>query len=44
LNPKRQDPDTFYVSEFTEAFEKTARLFYGEAVQIQEVDLWNETT
>ncbi|MBU3676923.1 MAG: glutamate racemase [Chitinophagaceae bacterium] len=44
LNTTRTASDRFYVSEYTEAFEKTARLFYGEAVRIEEVDLWNETT
>ncbi|MGI9192408.1 MAG: glutamate racemase [Chitinophagaceae bacterium] len=43
LNTTRTAPDRFYVSEYTEAFEKTARLFYGEEVRIEEVDLWNET-
>lgn len=43
LNTQRNKPDRFYVSEYTEAFEKTARLFYGEEVRIEEVDLWNES-
>ena len=43
LTKQREAPDRFFVSEYTDAFEKTARLFYGEAVQIEEVDLWNET-
>lgn len=35
---KKQD-DRFYVSEFTESFEKTTRIFYGKQVHIEEVKL-----
>lgn len=31
--------DKFYVSEFTESFEKTTKVFYKQEIQIEEVDL-----
>jgi glutamate racemase len=39
LGKSRKGNDQFYVSEFTESFEKTTRIFYGSPVPIQEVKL-----
>jgi glutamate racemase len=34
--------DKFYVSEYTDSFEKSTKLFYNKAVQIKEVDMWQD--
>ena len=39
LNLTGKSSKQFYVSEFTESFEKTTKLFYGSHVSIQEVKL-----
>jgi glutamate racemase len=39
---KKQD-DLFFVSEHTDNFEQTTQLFYGKKVNIQEVNIWNQT-
>jgi glutamate racemase len=33
--------DAFYVSEYTESFEKSTKLFFNKEIEIQEVDLWD---
>ncbi len=33
---------TFYVSDFTESFQKSARLFFGNKLQLQQIDLWKD--
>jgi len=35
----KRGKDRFYVSEFTESFEKTTKIFYGSQVQIEEIKL-----
>jgi glutamate racemase len=32
--------DEFYVSEYTESFEKSTKLFYSKEIEIKEVDMW----
>jgi glutamate racemase len=39
LNTGKRGKDHFYVSEFTESFEKTTKIFYGSQVGIEEVKL-----
>ena len=39
LNTGKKVKDHFYVSEFTESFEKTTKIFYGSAVAIEEIKL-----
>ncbi len=34
--------DAFYVSEFTDSFEKSTKIFYSQTVQITEVDMWKD--
>jgi len=34
--------DKFYVSDFTESFEKTTRLFFGESVHLENYPIWDE--
>jgi glutamate racemase len=36
----KERKDKFYVSEFTESFEKSTKLFYNQSVQIEELDFW----
>lgn len=43
LNTSLKGGQKFYVSEFTESFEKTTKLFYGTQVAIEEVRLNYET-
>jgi glutamate racemase len=31
----------FYVSDYTEVFEKTTRIFYGENIRLEKFDLWS---
>ena len=31
----------FYVSDYTEVFEKTTRIFYGENIRLEKYDLWS---
>lgn len=38
----RRSPDIFYVSDFTESFEKTTRIFFGEEVHLEKADIWHE--
>jgi glutamate racemase len=39
LSTEKKKQDVFYVSEYTESFEKTTKLFYGTQVHIEEVRL-----
>lgn len=32
--------DVFYVSDFTQSFEKTTRIFYGKEIHLQQLDIW----
>lgn len=34
------DADHFYVSDYTQSFEETARLFYGEAIPLEVKHIW----
>ncbi len=38
-NNKRTIKDSFYVSNFTKSFEKSAKLFFKEKIQLKEIDL-----
>lgn len=33
--------DEFYVSDYTHSFEQTAKLFFGQEVSIQPIDIWS---
>lgn len=39
-NTGRKDPNVFYVSDFTTSFEDTTRMFYGEKIHLEKIDLW----
>jgi len=34
--------DIFYVSDFTQAFETTTRIFYGQEIQLEYYDIWEK--
>ncbi|MDB5282542.1 MAG: Glutamate racemase, partial [Bacteroidota bacterium] len=38
---KKNGKDTFYVSDFTDSFERTTRIFYGHEIQLELCDIWN---
>jgi glutamate racemase len=40
LNPQRQATDHFLVSDYTESFESSARIFFHDAVQLEKHQLW----
>jgi glutamate racemase len=41
LNTNIKKKDLFYVSEYTESFEKSTKIFYNKGVKIIEIDMWN---
>ena len=38
----KQQDDEFYVSDYTDSFEKTTRVFFGEEVHLELMPIWNE--
>jgi glutamate racemase len=42
LHKGAKKPDQFYVSEYTDSFEKSTKLFYQQSVAIQAVDMWRD--
>lgn len=40
LNDGQRDEHHFFVSDFTESFEKTTRLFYGERIHLEHLNIW----
>jgi glutamate racemase len=40
LADKKTMEDEFYVSDYTETFEKTTRIFYGEKIQLELNNIW----
>lgn len=40
LSPQKRHPHRFYVSDYTQSFEETTRLFYGEAIQLEHYQIW----
>jgi len=41
LKDPEQNDDHFFVSDYTESFEASTRLFFGEAVMLEKHPLWN---
>ncbi len=39
---KNEATHQFFVSDFTPAFQQIAQLFYGENIQLQKLNIWNE--
>lgn len=40
LNKKRNSAHQFFVSDYTESFEKTTKLFYQEQIELQQCPIW----
>lgn len=40
LADKKHSSDQFYVSDYTQSFEETSRLFYGEAIKLEVKHIW----
>lgn len=40
LSERKQGPHQFYVSDYTQSFEKTTRLFYQEEITLEHVPIW----
>jgi glutamate racemase len=40
LNMQRSTPHHFYVSDFTQSFEETTRIFYGEDIHLEHCPIW----
>lgn len=40
LNPEKSEQDTFYVSDHTDSFEETTKLFYGKEIHLKHCPLW----
>jgi glutamate racemase len=41
LNKGGHAPHEFYVSDFTESFQQTTRIFFEDAIHLEENNLWN---
>jgi glutamate racemase len=39
LATEKINPSIFYVTEYTENFENTSKIFHGSKIQIEEIDL-----
>jgi glutamate racemase len=40
LNDKKQQHNEFFVSDYTESFEKSTQIFYGSHIALQQVNIW----
>lgn len=40
LSPKRTKRNEFYVSDYTQSFEDTAKVFYGEEIVLETANIW----
>jgi glutamate racemase len=40
LSPKRTKKNVFYVSDYTQSFEDTAKVFYGEEIELETANIW----
>ncbi|MBL7899298.1 MAG: glutamate racemase [Crocinitomicaceae bacterium] len=41
LNKKKSANDTFYISDYTESFEETSKLFFGNVIDLKEERIWD---
>jgi glutamate racemase len=41
LNSGRVEQDLFFVSDFTDYFEKIARMFFESNINLKKADIWN---
>lgn len=42
LNDKRRHPHHFYVTDYTQSFEETTRIFYDESLKLEHCAIWKE--
>lgn len=40
LAEKRWKENEFYVSDYTTSFEDTAKIFYGEDIELKTINIW----
>ena len=40
INSERKDPNRFYVSDFTQSFEHSTKIFFGKQVKLELMNLW----
>ncbi len=40
ISEQKAAPDLFYVSDFTDSFERTTKIFYGQQIQLQRCNIW----
>ena len=40
LSPKRTKKNDFFVSDYTQSFEDTAKVFYGEEIKLETANIW----
>ncbi|MEP7127279.1 MAG: glutamate racemase [Chitinophagales bacterium] len=41
LNDKRRNPHQFYVSDFTDSFEQTTKIFFQEEIHLEHCPIWD---
>ena len=42
LNDKKRHPHRFFVSDYTESFERTTQIFFPETIKLEPVGIWTE--
>lgn len=42
LNDQRRNPHHFYVSDFTESFEQTTKIFFRQEIHLELQNIWDE--
>lgn len=42
LSKSEREPDQFFVSDFTPAFESTTKMFFGQKVHLERLPIWDE--
>ena len=43
LADKKNHADEFYVSDYTDTFEKTTKIFYGEKIHLELCNIWKNS-
>ena len=41
LNPQKVNKDVFYVSDYTDFFELATKAFFGEAIHLEYLPIWD---
>jgi glutamate racemase len=42
LNDQRRNPHHFYVSDYTDSFEQTTKIFFQEKINLEQESIWGE--